>query len=71
VSCFPADKLDQIPNAGGDVTGARKELAFLGHIAWILVATGFGFTDFSETGVISFLQLYVQEVRDFFKLFPT
>jgi len=59
--CSPADKLDRIPNTDGDVTGARKELAFLGHIASILVTAGFGL--FSETGVVSFPRLYIREVR--------
>jgi hypothetical protein len=33
-SYFPTDELDQVPDepAGGDTTGANKELAFLGYV---------------------------------------
>jgi len=33
-SYFPTDELDQVPDepAGGDTTGAHKELAFLGYV---------------------------------------
>ena len=38
-SYFPTDELDQVPDepAGGDTTGAHKELAFLGYVDLTLI----------------------------------
>ena len=47
-SYFPTDELDQVPDepAGGDTTGAHKELAFLGYVVLSILITIVGL----ETG---------------------
>lgn len=62
-SYFPTDELDQVPDepAGGDTTGANKELAFLGYVHPRIVMAFWKLWK-----LILFLQIYLQEVHDFF-----
>ena len=66
-SYFPTDELDQVPDepVGGDTTGAHKELAFLGYVILVLAVRR------DQKLTPRFLQLYVQEVLEFFERFLT
>jgi len=74
-SYFPTDELDQVPDepAGGDTTGAHKELAFLGYVVLSIFdpsrRLGKKKTDVCRVLFFGFLQVYVQEVHNLFERF--
>ena len=67
-SYFPTDELDQVPDepAGGDATGAHKELAFLGSVD--LLHFRIPGTDVLG-GAFPSIQLHLQKVHAFFARF--
>ena len=67
-SYFPTEELDQVPDepAGGDTTGAHKELAFLGYVALLSILTpnrGFGNSKLERTDVGRFLFRFHTVIR--------
>ena len=58
-SYFPTDELDQVPDepAGGDTTGAHKELAFLGYVILSILIPMWGSETLTKTDAPRFFSL--------------